>query len=155
MRAHLQTTPPATLQVALLLIASLTIMAGTIVAPALPAIREAFAGQKQVDLLSRMVLTLPAVFVAACAPLAGALADRFGRKRLLLFFVLLYALAGTSGLYANSLTAVLIGRAILGISIGGIVAAFWGLIAGVITHLILNGNVKSWFGKKKNTQPLA
>ncbi|NRS48662.1 benzoate/H(+) symporter BenE family transporter [Brevibacillus sp. HB2.2] len=44
---------------------------------------------------------------------------------------------------------------ISGISIGGIGAAFWGLIAGVITHLILNGNVKSWFGKKKNTQPLA
>ncbi|MFS0553368.1 benzoate/H(+) symporter BenE family transporter [Brevibacillus sp. 179-C9.3 HS] len=44
---------------------------------------------------------------------------------------------------------------ISGISIGGIGAAFWGLIAGVITNLILNGNVKSWFVKKKNTQPLA
>ncbi|MFE1629487.1 benzoate/H(+) symporter BenE family transporter [Brevibacillus reuszeri] len=37
---------------------------------------------------------------------------------------------------------------ISGISIGGIGAAFWGLIAGVITNLILNGDVRKWLAKK-------
>lgn len=111
---------PLALKVTLLLAATLTIMAGTIVAPALPAIREAFPGEANVDLLSRMVLTLPALFVAGFAPVAGALADRFGRRKLLIFFVLLYAVAGMSGLYATSLTGILIGRAVLGLAIGGI-----------------------------------
>ncbi|EJL42742.1 membrane protein [Brevibacillus agri] len=45
---------------------------------------------------------------------------------------------------------------ISGISIGGIGAAFWGLIAGVITNLILNGNVRKWFvRRKKDARPLA
>ncbi|WP_289137318.1 benzoate/H(+) symporter BenE family transporter [uncultured Brevibacillus sp.] len=37
---------------------------------------------------------------------------------------------------------------ISGISIGGIGAAFWGLIAGVITNLILNGDVRKWLAKE-------
>lgn len=41
---------------------------------------------------------------------------------------------------------------ISGISIGGIGAAFWGLIAGVITNLILNGDVRKWLSRKEMTQ---
>jgi MFS family permease len=111
---------PATLKVTLLVIATLTIMAGTIVAPSLPAIRQAFIETPHVDLLSRMVLTLPAIFVATFAPLVGTLADRHGRKRLLVAAILLYAIAGASGLAAPSLTGVLIGRAALGLAIGAI-----------------------------------
>lgn len=38
---------------------------------------------------------------------------------------------------------------ISGISIGGIGAAFWGLIAGVVTNMILTGDVRRWFSKNK------
>lgn len=41
---------------------------------------------------------------------------------------------------------------ISGISIGGIGAAFWGLIAGVITNLILNGDVRKWLSRKELAQ---
>ncbi|HWU17036.1 MAG TPA: MFS transporter [Devosia sp.] len=111
---------PLPLKLTLLSIASLTIMAGTIVAPSLPAIRQIFSDAPQAELLSRMVLTLPAIFVALFAPLAGVLADRYGRKRLLIAAILLYALSGMSGLVAGSLTAVLVGRAALGLAIGAI-----------------------------------
>lgn len=116
------------LRLTLLFVASLTIMAGTVVAPALPAIREVFIDQPNVDLLSRMVLTLPALFVAFFAPIAGAVADRFGRRNLLIASVLLYALAGMSGLVANDLTTLLAGRAALGLAIGGIMTVGTALV---------------------------
>lgn len=108
------------LKITLLFVATLTIMAGTTVAPSLPAIEQSFLSTPHVGLLSRMVLTLPSVFVALCAPVAGMLADRFGRKRLLLGAILLYSLSGMSGLFADSLAGLLVGRAFLGLAIGGI-----------------------------------
>ncbi|NSX91484.1 MFS transporter [Agrobacterium tumefaciens] len=108
------------LKITLLFVATLTIMAGTTVAPSLPAIEQNFLSTPHVGLLSRMVLTLPSVFVALCAPVAGMLADRFGRKRLLLGAILLYSLSGMSGLFADSLAGLLVGRAFLGLAIGGI-----------------------------------
>jgi MFS family permease len=108
------------LKVTLLFVATLTIMAGTTVAPSLPAIEQTFLSTPHVDIMSRMVLTLPSVFVAFCAPIAGVLADRFGRKRLLLGAILLYSLSGMSGLFSDSLVGLLVGRAFLGLAIGAI-----------------------------------
>ncbi|CAM3251478.1 benzoate transporter BenE [Brevibacillus invocatus] len=39
---------------------------------------------------------------------------------------------------------------ISGMSIAGIGAAFWGLVAGVVTNLILNGDVRRWFTNAKH-----
>lgn len=112
----------------LLFAATLTIMAGTTIAPSLPAIEAAFADVDNVQLLSRMVLTLPALFVALCAPLIGSLADRYGRLRLLVASILLYGISGVSGLFADSLPVLLAGRAALGIAIGGIMTLVTALV---------------------------
>jgi MFS family permease len=112
----------------LLIGSTLTVMAGAIIAPALPLISREFAEVPGVELLSRLVLTLPALFMAILAPVAGYLVDRTGRKKVFLFSLVLYALAGTSGLYLNSLPAILVGRAILGIAVGGLVTAVITLI---------------------------
>lgn len=117
----------------LLLVATLTIMAGIIIAPSLPAIETRFADNEHIALLSRMVLTLPSLFVALSAPLAGMLADRFGRKGLLVMAIALYGLAGASGLVADSLTALLIGRAVLGAAIGAIITLNTALIGDYFT----------------------
>lgn len=113
----------------LLLVASLTIMAGTTISPSLPAIETAFADVPHVALLSRMVLTLPSLFVAFCAPLIGGLADRIGRRRLLIASIVLYGVAGVSGLLVDSLAALLAGRALLGVAIGGIMTLVTALVA--------------------------
>ncbi|MEQ1954189.1 MFS transporter [Mesorhizobium sp. CN2-181] len=112
----------------LLFAATLTIMAGTTISPSLPAIEAAFANVDNVQLLSRMVLTLPALFVAFCAPLIGSLADRYGRLSLLVASILLYGISGVSGLFADSLPVLLVGRAALGIAIGGIMTLVTALV---------------------------
>ncbi len=80
-----------------------------------------------------MVLTLPSLFVAMSAPLAGILADRYGRKKLLVASITLYGVAGASGLIADSLPMLLAGRAILGIAIGGIITLNTALIGDYFT----------------------
>jgi MFS family permease len=114
----------------LLAASSLTVMAGATIAPALPAIERHFAGTGgDIPLLTRLALTFPALFIAIFAPLAGSLADRFGRRRQLIIGIVLYALAGASGFFAPSLPVMLVGRALLGLAVAAIMTAATALIA--------------------------
>ncbi|MEP0873278.1 MFS transporter [Trichocoleus desertorum AS-A10] len=113
----------------LLLSSSLTVMAGATIAPALPAMRDHFAATPNADYWVRLVLTAPALFIALGAPLVGTVIDRFGRKPLLAFAVLLYGLAGTSGAVLNNLGLILVGRVLLGLSVAGIMTTATALIA--------------------------
>jgi MFS family permease len=108
-------------ELALLAINSLTVMAGATLAPALPAMESAFRELPNAALLVKLVMTLPALFIVLGAPLAGAWLDR-GRKRpVLLACLTAYALAGSSGfLFADSLYAILVGRALLGLTVAGL-----------------------------------
>lgn len=116
------------LKLTLLLISMLTIMAGTPVAPTLPKMAEAFAGQPQAELLTRLVLTMPALFTVFGAPMAGVIADRFGRKPLLMAALVLYTVAGVSGYFGQNLYQILVGRAFLGLAVGGCYTAATTLI---------------------------
>lgn len=104
-------------------------MAGTTISPALPAIRETFTGIEEADLLVRLVLTMPAIFTAVGAPVAGLLIDRFGRKKLLLTTMILYGIGGASGGLVSSIWLLLASRALLGLSVGGIMTTATTLIA--------------------------
>ncbi|MEM1401496.1 MAG: MFS transporter [Pseudomonadota bacterium] len=98
--------------------ASLTVMAGTAISPALPGIADYFSGLTDAANWARRVLTAPALFIVLTAPIAGLVIDRVGPKPVFLTGLGLYAVAGTSGLWVDSLTALLIGRAALGIAVG-------------------------------------
>ncbi len=113
----------------LLLSSSLTIMAGATIAPSLPAMRDHFAATPNADYWVRLVLTVPALFIAIGAPIVGTAIDRFGRKTLLAFAVLLYGLAGTSGAMLNEIGLILVGRVLLGLSVAGIMTTATALIA--------------------------
>jgi MFS family permease len=113
----------------LLLISTLTVMAGATIAPSLPAMRQHFAEVPNADYWVRLVLTVPALFIALGAPIAGAIIDRFGRKRWLALSVLAYGLAGSSGFFLNEIGWILLGRLVLGLSVAGIMTTATTLVA--------------------------
>lgn len=108
------------LQGTLLITTTLVVMAGGTIAPALPAMARFFDDVPNAAFLVRLVLTLPALFVALGAPLAGAIIDRFGRKRLLVASVALYGVVGSAGMFVSSLFLLLVSRAVLGLTVAGI-----------------------------------
>jgi MFS family permease len=122
-----------TTKLTLLLASSLTVMAGATVSPALPAMKvrfeEAIADPDTLTTLVKLVITMPALFIVIGSPIAGIIVDRFGRKPLLLIGAILYGLAGSSGLYLESLTAILVGRAVLGIAVACVMVSATTLIA--------------------------
>lgn len=113
----------------LLLSSTLTVMAGAIVAPSLPLIRDHFGNGPRVELLVRLVLTMPALFIVMGAPLAGWFADRRGRKGLLAWSMVLYAAAGSAGAFLPSLEGILVSRALLGLAVAGVMTAVTALLA--------------------------
>ena len=113
----------------LLLVSTLTVMAGATIAPSLPAMRQHFAEVPNVDYWVRLVLTVPALFIALGAPIAGTIIDRFGRKRWLALSVFAYGLAGSSGFFLNEIGWILLGRLVLGLSVAGIMTTATTLVA--------------------------
>lgn len=114
---------------ALLITSMLTVMSSATVAPALPQMRDAFMDYPNVDLLVRLVVTLPALFIVIGAPIAGFIVDRYGRKPLLVGSVVVYGIAGTSGYLAESLPFILAGRAVLGLAVAGVMTCVITLVA--------------------------
>ena len=107
----------------LLAASGLTVMSGATIAPSLPAIAEQFAATANAELLTRLVLTIPALSIAICAPLAGLIIDRYGRKRLLIVATFAYVLTGTSGAVLETLPGILVGRALLGVAVACVMTA--------------------------------
>ncbi|MGA9525358.1 MAG: MFS transporter [Myxococcaceae bacterium] len=120
-------------KITLLLVSTLAILSFAVITPSLPAMRDAFAGVRHVGLLTRLVLAFPALFIVLAAPWAGVIADRFGRRPLLLGAMGLYAIAGTSGVWAPRLSVILVGRALLGVAIAGTMTAATTLITDLTT----------------------
>jgi MFS family permease len=102
----------------LLLISSLTIMSVITISPALPQMALAFPEVANVGLLVKLVLTLPALMIAICAPVTGYLIDRHGRLKILWFSLGLYGISGASGFFLHNLYHILLSRAVLGIAVG-------------------------------------
>lgn len=119
---------------------TLTVMAGAIIAPALPEISKVYAHLPDAELLSKLILTLPALFIAVLAPVAGYFVDKNGRRKVFLFSLLLYAAAGTTGGYLNNIYLILVGRAFLGMAVGAMMTAIVTLIGDYF-----EGNARSRF----------
>ena len=116
-------------KVTLLLASTLTVMSGATIAASLPLIRDAFADQENVEFLSRLVLTVPALLIAIFSPVAGYLVDRWGRKKLLLASLLFYVIGGVAGGLVSDLYLMLVSRGLLGIAVAFVMTATTTLIA--------------------------
>lgn len=107
----------------LMLAAMLTIMSNATITPSLPGLEARFADNPLAPTLTRMLITAPSLLVAITAPFAGGLTDRLGRRKPLLAGMIIYAVAGTAGLYLNSLEAILASRLALGLGVAAIMTA--------------------------------
>lgn len=112
---------------------SLTVMAGATIAPALPLIAQHFQAQRpgdaSVTFWAKLALTGPGLFTAIVSLLVGVVCDRIGRLPVLVAGLVLYIIAGTSGLYLNNLWVLLVGRALLGAAVAMVMVATTATIA--------------------------
>jgi len=113
---------------ALLLAATLTVMANAAISPALPGLLKLFSGDPNAEVITRMLVTAPSLSIAFLAPLAGLTADFLGRRRLMLVGMLLFAVAGSAGLFLPDLQTIFVSRIILGIAVAMIMTAQTALI---------------------------
>ena len=113
----------------LLAASCLTPLAGTAIAPALPAIRTHFAAAPNAELLVGLVLTITSLFVVLGAPGIGFLVDRLGCKPTLIGSLALFGVAGTSVYWLGSLVGIVIARAAMGVAVVGISTSVTTLMA--------------------------
>lgn len=99
----------------LLLPCTLAVMGTVVLAPVLPMLQDHFAGVPGARYWVPMILTVPAMVQVLFLPLAGVAADIFGRRKLLLIAMLLYAIVGVAPLALDRLTSILISRVVVGV----------------------------------------
>lgn len=104
----------------ILAISCLTAMSATAITPSLPGMAMAFPGPGNSDFLAKIALTMPALTIALTASIIGAMIDRHGERNILIMSALLFALAGSAGLYAPNLPLLIVGRMLLGLAIAGL-----------------------------------
>ena len=119
MEPSIEAPPSRAVTLAVLGLASMTIMANATVASSLPGLRAHFADIPHIDTLAGLIVTLPSLAIVLSAGFMGVLIDRWDRQKLLLVTAVLYAVGGTSGLWAESIWAMLIGRLALGLGVAG------------------------------------
>ncbi len=112
--------PGLTQSLLLLLGSCLPVLGAVLLAPVLPRMQAHFADVAGSAVLVPIVLTLPALMIALLAPFAGVIADRLGRKPLLLASMAVYVVCGVLPLWLDSLPAIVASRAGIGIAEAGI-----------------------------------
>jgi len=103
------------LQGALLLLPiTMAVMGLVVLVPVLPGMMAQFHDVPGVEYLVPLMLTLPALCVAALGPIAGIVVDSFGRRRTCIGALFIYAVVGMLPIILNSLTAIIASRFVLG-----------------------------------------
>lgn len=114
--------------IALLLAASLVIMANATISPALPGLEAEFAGSPNAQVLTRLLVPAPSLAVMLAAPFAGIATDRFGRRPLLMAGLVLFVLTGPAGLFLPDLSWIFASRLALGVEVAMIMTSQTALV---------------------------
>lgn len=109
----IKTTTKATL----LAISTLTIMSNAAIITSLPHLGEHFKDIANIELLSRLMITLPSLAIALLSPFLGHLIYKTSIVKSAVFGLALFGIAGGAGLYLEDMYHLLFSRMILGIAI--------------------------------------
>jgi len=126
--------------------ATLTIMAGSIIAPVLNLMRD---GLGVAPASVGLIITTHGLFMALFSPLMGSVIDRKGARRPYIAALICYGFAGGSGLLISSFWVLLVSRACLGIALAGIFAGINVLILNMYDG-IERDRVMGWRGSAQS-----
>jgi MFS family permease len=102
----------------LLLLSMTTMMSNVAIVTMLPHLKNHFSNVENIEFLSRLMITLPSLAIAFLAPFMGHLVHKIGKYISAVVALILFALAGSAGLYLETIQELLFSRFLLGISIG-------------------------------------
>ncbi|MDC8831894.1 MFS transporter [Alteromonas gilva] len=102
--------------VILVLAAVMPAMAIISLVPVLPLLLQEFAQVQGSEFLVPIALTIPALCVAVFSPMAGWVSDKIGRKSVLFFALLTYAVIGLLPFFLTDLIHIIVARVVLGIA---------------------------------------
>ena len=91
----------------LLLCGCMSVLAAVVIAPVLPQMQQHFSATDNVEFLVPMALTAPGIVIALLSMVVGVLADRTGRKNLLVLGLVLYGAFGVAPVFIDSLTTII------------------------------------------------
>lgn len=111
----------------ILSISLLTVMAGAAMAPALWAVKAHFADKP--DLLIQFIVSLPALFIIVTNLCFPFLCRILKTKSIAVTGLVLYIVSGTGAFFLEDISAILILRALLGVSVGMIMPLSTGLLS--------------------------
>jgi len=109
-------TPGALQGVILLLPVTLAVMGIAVLVPVVPQLMAQFQSVPNYQyIIQGGVLTMPALCITLFSPLAGWLADRFGRRRILIAAMLVYGVMGIAPTFLDNLFAIVGSRVGVGL----------------------------------------
>jgi MFS family permease len=127
-------TPGFAQGIILLLPITMAVMGIVLLVPVLPEILREFEHVPGAPYLVQLgILTMPAAGVLVFSPLAGTLADRYGRRRILLVAMVAYAGLGIAPMLLSNIWAVIASRVGVGICEAAIMTASTTLISDYFT----------------------
>lgn len=113
----------------LILAAVMPVMAIISLVPVLPLLLQEFASVKGYEFLVPIAMTIPALCVALFSPVAGWISDKAGRKSVLFYALLIYAIIGLLPYFLTDLMHIIASRVLLGIAEAAIMTVATALIA--------------------------
>jgi len=100
----------------LLLPITLAVMGVSLLTTFVPMINEHFnAVPHYAYLIQGGIVTMPSIWIVLFSPIAGWLADRFGRRNILIAAMIVYAFVGIAPTFLDSLYAIIVSRMGVGI----------------------------------------
>jgi MFS family permease len=99
----------------LLLPITMSVMGISLLTAVVPSMMQRFRDVPNSEYLVQLLLTMPAIWILLFSPVAGWLADTYGRRRILIGSMFLYAIVGVAPTVLDNIYAIIGTRCLVGI----------------------------------------
>jgi MFS family permease len=99
----------------LLLPITMSVMGISLLTTVVPSISQQFHDVPNRDYVVQLMLTMPAIWILLFSPVAGWLADKYGRRNILIWSMFIYAIVGAAPAVLNDIYAIIASRCLVGI----------------------------------------